>query len=351
VRDEVCLKLPSFFSNPIPNSWFHQLRITETTSVNARRQIMHEQTDLRYLTYIALAIVICWSSSSVAQEKVISLWPGVAAGSENWTQQETESPDFWTPTNPPVIRNVVHPAITVILPEKSKATGTAVIVAPGGGFSALAIQPEGFQVAQWLADRGVAAFVLKYRLRNTGTEEESLKHNQEIRAKVMQSADPVRLLEEDAEIQKVIPLAAEDGRQAVRLVRQHAAEWGIAADRIGFMGFSAGGRVTEDIALRHDAQSRPDFVAPIYPPPLSLIPVPGDAAPMFLLCAADDPIAAKSITQQYQDWHAAGKSVELHIYSKGGHGFGAKKQGLPVNDWLERFYEWMNAQGLLASRK
>lgn len=318
----------------------------------SRMRKHHEHAILRYPLHIALAALVMSSAiSSVAQERTIPLWPGAAPGSENWAQQETQSPDFWTPSNPPVIRNVVHPTITVILPEKSKATGTAVIVAPGGGFGVLAIQPEGFQVARWLAERGIAAFVLKYRVTNTGTEEESSKHNQEIRAKVMQSPDPARLLEQDPEIQRVIPLAVEDGRQAVRLVRQHAAEWGIAADRIGFMGFSAGGRVTEDLALHHDAQSRPDFVAPIYPPPLSLTPVPVDAAPMFLLCAADDPIAAKSITQQYQDWRAAGKPVELHIYSKGGHGFGAKKQGLPVDDWLERFYEWMNAQGLLASRK
>lgn len=313
----------------------------------------HGHINLRYPFYIALAALAMSSTiSSVAQERTIPLWPGVAPGSENWTQQETQSPDFWTPSNPPVIRNVVRPTITVILPEKSKATGTAVVVSPGGGFSMLAIQPEGFQVARWLADHGIAAFVLKYRVKNTGGEEQFLKQSQEIRTKIMLGGgDPAKTLEQDAEIQKVIPLAAEDGRQAIRVVRQHAVEWGIAADRIGFMGFSAGGRVTEDVALHHDAQSRPDFVAPIYPPPLSLTPVSDDAPPMFLLCAADDPIAAKSITQQYQDWHAAGKPVELHIYSKGGHGFGAKKQGLPVDDWLERFYEWMNAQGLLASRK
>jgi acetyl esterase/lipase len=298
---------------------------------------------------LLLTVAVFFSALCCAQEQVLPLWPGIAPGSEKWTQQETQSKDTWSPTNPPVVRNVVHPTITVILPDKSKATGTAFIVAPGGGFGFLSIQSEGFQIARWLADRGIAAFVLKYRVKNTGTEEQFQKEGQEIRAKIMQNGgNPVKALEQDPETQKVIPLAAEDGRQAIRIVRQHAAEWGIATDRIGFIGFSAGGRIAELIALHHNAQSRPDFVAPIYPPPLSLTPVPEDAAPMFLLCAADDPIAAKTIAQQYQDWRTAGKSVELHIYSKGGHGFGARKQGMPIDSWFDRFYDWMNTEGFLA---
>lgn len=300
---------------------------------------------------ITLAVISLLSVPVIAQQQVLPLWPGVAPGSETWTQQETQSPDPWTPSNPPVIRNVVRPTITVVLPEKSKANGTAVVIAPGGGFGMLAIQSEGFQVARWLADHGIAAIVLKYRVKNTGTEEKFLKDNEQIRALMKKFSDRVPPLEQDPEVQKAIPLAVEDGRQAIRLVRQHAGEWGIVPDRIGFMGFSAGGRITEEIALHHDAQSKPAFVAPIYPPPLSLNPIPEDAAPMFLLCTADDPIAAGSITQQYQDWHAARKPVELHVYSKGGHGFGARKQGLPVDQWIERFYEWMSAQGLLATRE
>ena len=143
------------------------------------------------------------------------------------------------------------------------------------------------------------------------------------------------------------PLLIADGQQAVRVVRQHAAEWGIAADRIGVMGFSAGGAVTVNVALQHDAGSRPDFAAAIYSAGWEEIPVPADAPPLFVLCAADDLMAAPLSVRLYTDWQAAGHAVELHIYSQGGHGFGMTRQGLPSDTWIDRFGDWLGVQGLL----
>ena len=138
-----------------------------------------------------------------------------------------------------------------------------------------------------------------------------------------------------------------DGLQAMKLVRRRAAEWGVAPDRIGIMGFSAGGSVTTGVALEYDADSRPDFAAPIYSAPIEDISVPADAPPLFIAVAHDDPFAASASVPLYSAWSAAGRSAELHIYSKGGHGFGMYKQGLPADHWIDHFGDWLQVQGVL----
>ena len=148
-------------------------------------------------------------------------------------------------------------------------------------------------------------------------------------------------------MKRLTPLVLADGQQAVRVVRRRAADWGLSPQRIGMMGFSAGGRVTESVALQHDADTRPDFAAVIYGAGKGGPPVPADAPPLFVLCADDDLMASPRSVRLYSDWKAAGHPVELHIYSKGGHGFGMTKQGLPTDSWIERFGDWLQTQGLL----
>jgi len=272
------------------------------------------------------------------QPQIIRLWPAGAPGSEGWTQQEQE-----TLAPPPigirVVRNVTQPTLTAFPPDRAAATGAAVIVCPGGAFHFLAIEHEGTEVARWLNARGVVAFVLRYRLIETAVDEEAF-----IQQMQQNRADRDRFRQRRQALQ---PLVVADGLQAVKLVRRHAAEWGLAPNRIGIMGFSAGGSVTTGVALEYDADSRPDFAAPIYSAPRDAISVPANAPPLFIAVAHDDPFAATSSVPLYSAWSAAGRSAELHIYSKGGHGFGMHKQGLPADHWIDHFGDWLRVQGVL----
>ncbi len=231
-----------------------------------------------------------------------------------------------------VIRNVSCPTLTVYLPDPGLATGAAVVVCPGGAYHFLAFEHEGTEVARWLNARGIAAFMLKYRLVQTGSDfpgcvDEHL-------------GDPEKM---EALVEPLVPLITIDGCQAVRLVRENAKHWGLDPHRIGIMGFSAGGMVTLSTALHYDPSSRPDFAAPIYSAPPAETPVPDDAPPLFLLCAADDDMASEVSTRFYTAWRAAGRPVELHIYARGGHGFGMNTLGLPSDAWIERFADWLQS--------
>jgi acetyl esterase/lipase len=263
---------------------------------------------------------------------VIPVWPRGAPGSEDWSQQEQEAMAP-PPISIRVVRNVVRPTLTAFLPDPTVANGTAVIVCPGGAFHFLAIQHEGLDVAHWLNARGIAAFVLRYRLLETPVPDD------EFLQRLHQNlADRSRMLD-------IGGLAIADGQQAVRVVRRRAAEWGIAAYRIGIMGFSAGGVVTTGTAAEYDAESRPNFAAPIYSAPCDVPSVPADAPPLFIALAGDDQMAVDASVPLYTKWQAAKHAAELHIYAKGGHGFGMYTQGLPSDAWIERFGEWLQAQG------
>ena len=149
------------------------------------------------------------------------------------------------------------------------------------------------------------------------------------------------------EMRKIGALAVADGRQAIKVVRRHAAEWGIKPDRVGIMGFSAGGMVTMGVVMDPDRENRPDFAAPIYGGGTGGTRVPEDAPPLFILCAADDQLAAAGSARLYAEWKAAGRPAELHIYEKGGHGFGMTPRGLPVDRWVERYGDWLAQRGLI----
>ncbi len=283
--------------------------------------------------------------------EVIPLWPDGTPGSEDWPQQEQESylplpsdvPQSYLPLpfDSRIVRNIVQPTLTIYAPDPAIATGNAVVICPGGAFNFLSIELEGADVAHWLCERGIAACVLKYRVAQTAERDEDfIKQLQERFTDLKQLRELMQQIE---------PLAIADGRQALKVVRQHAAEWQIAPRRIGMLGFSSGGVVTMGAAMQYDEESRPNFAAPIYPAPSAMrITVPPDAPPLFLLAASDDPMTARSVLSLYSLWRDAGHPVELHLYAQGGHGFGMKKQGLPADHWIERFSEWLQSQELPA---
>lgn len=289
------------------------------------------------------AIVI---TSAVAQEtrttgpeqapttKVINLWPGVAPGSEQWKQSETVlgSGSFRQ------IVNVTTPTLTVYLPDASKATGTAVIIAPGGGFVGLSIDSEGHDVAKWLVARGFAAIVLKYRtVQIEGQDSAQLR--QSAGARFGAQLRNLALIDEDGKY------GIADGIQAVKGVRAHAAEWGISPDRVVFTGFSAGGMITAYTAIQPDA--RPNYAAPIYGAPIASVPpIPKGLPPLFMAFAQDDNLAGQYIVRFYDALKAAGYRPEAHIYNSGGHGWGMRKQGKTSDHWIDEFYYWLEAQGL-----
>jgi acetyl esterase/lipase len=268
---------------------------------------------------------------------VIPLWPNGAPGSENWSQREKDYV-FDEPWTHRVTRNVTDPTLTVFLPEPALATGTGVIVCPGGAHHFLSVDHEGYDVARWLNARGIAAFVLKYRVIETPDDDAAFL---EARARIGERGRLRELLREHW------PLALADGQQAVRVVRERAAEWGLKDGRVGIMGFSAGGHVSAGAALSDDTASRPDFVAPIYGALWEDVVVPVDAPPLFTALASDDRIAVEPCVALYTAWHSAGRPAEIHIYAQGGHGFGMVKQGLPSDGWIERFGDWLAAQGLV----
>lgn len=295
--------------------------------------------------WMALLGFVAATIPASAQQTVIPVWPGVAQGSESWPQKEVEY------LNGPqkMVRNVVAPTLTAYLPERAKANGAAVVICPGGGFHFLSWDSEGVEVAKWLQARGVAAFVLKYRLIDTGATQPEFQRHLDILfgRKSADGKETVQTPAEEAERKAIPALAAADGKQAMKVVRQRAAEWGIVPDRIGILGFSAGGAVTMGVVMNYDADSRPAFAAPIYGGDTGGKPVPADAPPLFILVANDDVGASLGSLRLCSEWKTANKSAELHIYSKGGHGFGMNRRGLPVDTWIERFGDWLDVQGLM----
>jgi acetyl esterase/lipase len=271
-------------------------------------------------------------NSAAAENEVIMLWPEGAPGSEDWTQVEEET---ILPPSLKVVRNVTQPSLTVYPPDSDQANGSAVIICPGGSWHFLSIDMEGTDVARWLAERGVTVFVLRYRLVRTG-ESLAAEWNEDL-------IDRAR---KNGLLQALLPLSYADGGQAIRTVRERAAQWGILPDRVGMMGFSAGGDLTAKAALYNDPECRPDFAAPIYAAVFEEVVAPPDAPPLFLLCANDDDMGTAASLRLYSAWKAANRPVEMHIYSKGGHGFGMTRQGLPSDTWIERFGDWLKGQGL-----
>jgi acetyl esterase/lipase len=290
---------------------------------------------MRTLASRLFCIVLLLAPVASAQD-VVALYPGLAPGSVQ--ESYPEKAYFSKVWSTDVVTNVTRPTLMVFKPPPELKINTAVVICPGGGFMALSIASEGTDVAKYLAARGMTAFVLKYRVAHTGDDA-----TQEFGPLY---ADRAKF---DETMKSVEPLAVADGLAAVAYVRQHAAEWGISPDRVGIIGFSAGGAVTAEVALHYKPEGRPAFVAPIYGGALSKdAPVPADAPPMFIAAATDDSLglAPESIAL-WEKWTAAHKSVELHMYAKGGHGFGMRAQNIPTDHWIDRFADWLQLQGFL----
>jgi acetyl esterase/lipase len=285
---------------------------------------------------ITSLFVLVISTTTGWSQRVVKLYDSKPPGSENWNWSEKQmfSPIF----NTQIVYNVVDPTLTIFLPEKSIATGMAVVIAPGGGFHTLSINSEGIDLAKWLNKKGIAAFVLKYRLVHSETEDP-------VKELMGKMNDPKKMAEATAQ---VIPKGIADGLMAMKYVKANAQKFGIDPAKIGFLGFSAGGTVTMGVAYQYDKETKPLFAAPIYPfisEDLANAKVPDDAPPLFICAANDDQLKLTTHSSNlYSKWHMAGKQAELHMYAKGGHGFGMRKQNLPSDKWVERFYEWLRMQ-------
>ncbi len=275
-------------------------------------------------------LILLVNAIAAERGEEIRLWQHGAPGSENQTAQEV----FQASDNPKLPKRftVVHyPSIYAFPAPPEKANGTAVIIAPGGGHSQLVIDKEGWEMADWFNQRGIAAFVLKYRLAKAPESKYTVEGN-----------------------------ALPDAARAMRLVRSRAAEWKIDPAKIGFIGFSAGGEVAALIETRFDSgaanatdlidrvSSRPDFAIVVYPGfrPGS-ITVPKNAPPTFLVCADDDRSHVVTTVNLYLDLEKQGVSSEMHIYASGGHGFGIRPSAMPVASWPERLQAWMADRKLI----
>ncbi len=291
--------------------------------------------------------------TQVQPSAVFTIWPdpGIPPGSEKsfWHEQALQPPGSSIPNE--MIRNVVIPTLTMFKPDAGTGNGTALIIAPGGAFHFLMMYHEGYDVAFWLAKLGVTTFVLKYRVQQTPENDADMPAFLEKLGEALPHPD-------EKEVDPPIGFPAlkearlwaeEDGRQAIRFLRQHATELGIDPNQIGIMGFSAGGGVAINAVLEHDSLSCPNFAAGIYPAYRKVAPVPDDAPPLFIVIADDDKaVAPISSARLYEDWHKAGKLVELHIFANGGHGFGMHKQNLLSDLWTELFKHWMASQGYIS---
>lgn len=287
---------------------------------------------------IALAAPAAGAAAPVApvqEPGAIPLYPAPAGDTAG-------SKEIWSiaPGQGRSVRNVSVPEVTPVLPDPAKANGAAVVVLPGGAFMALSMDHEGYKVARSLADRGIAAFVVKYRLLPTpeGEREAGMAIAQRITAS---RRDPAQKLES--------PAATADALAALGLVRANAAKWQIDPARVGAIGYSAGAITSLNMVLKAPPAERPAFFGYIYGPQ-DAVDVPADAPPLFDAIAMDDPLFPTNGFPIVASWRAAKRPVELHAYQKGGHGFGLGKAGTTNSLLIDQFTAWLAMQGFLTPR-
>jgi endo-1,4-beta-xylanase len=283
------------------------------------------------LQFIAILALLLTSFCAAAADQEIVLWPNGAPGSEGKTAPEVVNRPGGGDRQ---VTSVHHPSITVFLPDPAKATGTAVLVIPGGGHRMLCIDHEGINVAHWLVEHGIAAFMLKYRLAR-----------------------------EEGSTYTIEDHALPDTQRAIRLIRSRATEWNINPDRLGAMGFSAGGELAALACMRPgmgkaDAadpidrlDARPSFQALIYPGRSDDIKPVKESPPAFLACSANDrKDIAEGLAEAYLRFKREGASAELHIYATGGHGFGVRASATgALSGWTDRFTEWLQSCKLISA--
>ena len=265
----------------------------------------------------------------------VKLYPGPAPLRADWPGLINPPVQEVTSSDGEAIYNVSDPAYTAFLPESARNTRTAVLVAPGGAFRQLSINSEGNRVATWLAERGVAAFVLKYRLvQQTGPQFSWMARTKEIPINV--SGEP----------------GVADTIRAIAMIRERAAEYAIDPDKLVAIGFSAGAHAVAHAAMNADVKARPNYVAPIYGGPfggIPPIPAPDSAEklpPMFLAMAQDDTLVGGEVREFYAQLFTKGYRPELHLYMSGSHGFGMNVTGNTSDLFIDQCFAWMQAQGL-----
>jgi acetyl esterase/lipase len=285
---------------------------------------------MKFILILAFAVTLQVDAFSQQSPLEIPLWANGAPGFESRRNEPTQAKDWW-------IKNIHNPSVTVYAPPPDKATGAAVIVCPGGGHRELVFNAEGKEAAVFLNSIGVTAFVLKYRLANEDGSPYSLEKH-----------------------------VREDAYRAMRLVRSRAKEWKVDPDRIGMLGFSAGGEVVALVAYESGegnpsapdpidrTNGKPDFQMLVYPGP-GFIPktIPRDAPPVFLLVANDDACCSGAVLSLVQGYRAANLPVEAHIFAQGKHAFnmGNRSSLKSINTWPQRMSDWMADMGLLYPTK
>ena len=298
----------------------------------------------RRLALGAAALVICGSCGNAetalqshdVAPVVVRLWPAQAPGTEDWTGKE-ETADVELPNvgKVHIITNVTVPTLTVYSPAPGTSNSTGVVVVPGGAFRALPWDLDGVETARWLTGQGVTAFVLKYRVRPpaSGTTPD-------------RSFDDFARRTTDAR-----KIATADAEQAMRLVRSQARKYGIAADRVGMIGFSAGAMAVVSVANGQDPAVRPNFAASLYGAYLDRSEPSADAAPLFIVAASNDPEAPPSRSVDlFSRWMQAKRPAELHMYEAGGHAFAFRAHHLPADNWPEAFRAWLVARHYLPTQ-
>jgi acetyl esterase/lipase len=299
-------------------------------------------------------LVLCAGIAVVAVAPVraqteIRLWPDGAPGSERWSIPESVAT---SPSGDRVITNVSDPTLTVFLPAEDVATGAAALIAPGGALRVLAFDNEGVKVAEWLNERGIAGFVLKYRTLQQdpdaprgpppGMPGAAAGPRNEL-VIVNANANPAP---DDAALGEVLELAVADAQAALRLIRQRASDWRIDPARVGIIGFSAGGGVAVGTALAAKSDASPDFLVSVYGPSLQDVNVPEHAPPLFVAVGATHFNVTNGCLALFAAWKAAGMPAEIHVYDGISGGFGMTKRGQPVDGWTDRLYEWLVARDL-----
>lgn len=265
----------------------------------------------------------------------VPLYDGPAPTPADWAGRVAGSVEEVATQNGNVLFNITEPSYTAFLPDAARNTRTAVVIAPGGGFRQLSIDSEGTRVAIWLAERGIASFVVRYRLvQQTGPNFSMMARMQEMPMDVAGAP------------------AVEDTLKTIAMVRERAAEYSIDPARVVAIGFSAGAHAVAVATLTNDVAARPNYVAPIYGGPFGGIPpIPAaDAAnklpPLFLAMAQDDTLVGDDVRAFYAELFAKGYRPEMHLYMSGGHGFGMNERRHTSDHFIDQFYAWMRVQGL-----
>jgi acetyl esterase/lipase len=290
------------------------------------------------LALVCVTFVMPAHATPAPVPEVVRLWPGQPPGTRTWTgPQEEVDAELPNLGKVHIVTNVTVPTLTVVRPAAGRANGTAMIVVPGGAFRALPWDLDGTETARWLTARGITAFLLKYRVRPSG------------------ASGPPGPESFDAFAERTRPardIAVADAKRALALIRSGARHYGIAPDKVGMIGFSAGAMTVMSLAVTKDPAERPNFAVALYGALLEPGGPPAGAPPLFVVAAQDDaqapPLRSVDIVER---WTSAGLPAELHLYEKGGHGFAFRPHNLPSDRWTEAFETWLASRGYTDSEK